>query len=65
VNGAGTKVLAGRTYFSTDPLFLGWRAKCKVNPMWDCLVLTTSILSLIYLVTLQLRLAKLNPTEIT
>jgi hypothetical protein len=65
VIGAGAKVLAGRNYFSTDPLFLGLRAKCKISPMWDCLVLTTSILSLIYLVTLQLRLAKWNPTETT
>ena len=65
VMGAGAKVLASLNYFSTDPLFLGRRAKCKTNPMWDCLVLTTSILSLIYLVTLQLRLAKWNPTETT
>jgi len=55
----------GRSYFSTDPLFLGWHTKCKINPMWDCVVLTTSILSLIYLVALQLRLAKWYPTETT
>jgi hypothetical protein len=65
VMSAGAKVLASLNYFSTDPLFLGRRAKCKTNPMWDCLVLTTSILSLIYLVTLQLRLTKWNPTETT
>jgi hypothetical protein len=65
VMGAGTKVLTGCNYFSTDPLFLGRRTKCKISPMWDCLVLTASILSLIYLVTLQLRFAKWNPTETT
>jgi len=65
VRGAGAKVLAGRGCFGTDPLFLGRHAKSKINPMWDCLVLITSILSLIYLVMLQLRIAKWNRTETT
>ena len=46
---AGAKVLAGRSCFGTDPLFLKRRAKSKINSMWDCLVLITSILSSIYL----------------
>ena len=63
--GAGAKVLAGRSCFGTDPLFLERRAKSKINPMWNCLVLIASILSSIYLVTVQLRIAKWNRTETT
>ncbi len=61
--GAGAKVLAGHGFFGTDPLFLERHAESKINPMWDCLVLSTSILSSIYLVTVQIRIAQWNQTE--